>query len=197
MAIPTKTANNDFVTITTLASNSVLISSVVNVASKFAAFVGINFGRAVATALTEGVEFRLEGSMNDSTDGEWFPLAVYKTAIAAASDEAVSGTAAAGSATLAVTSVVGFAAGDLISMLNATLANSEFGRVRLVSASVITIEDNLTFTQTSSSLFDSAEFISFNVDLSAVTRMRLVTDARNTGQTVMFKAKYVLLDSIG
>jgi hypothetical protein len=198
MATITKTQATTLLALQSLASNSVVISSPVDVSTKLAATIGIHFGRRATTALTEGVEFRIEASMKSSGDGFWFPLASFKTAIATAESEAVSGTVSSGTNVITVASTTNLVAGDLVYIDNGTIANSEWGRVKsIVSNTSITIEDNLVNAQTSSTIYDQAEFLSAVIVLTAVGRIRLVADGKNTGQAVALEAYIVTADSIG
>jgi hypothetical protein len=198
MSTITKTQGTQLLALQSVASNTVVISSAQDVSTKLAATIGIHFGRRAATALTEGMEFRIEASMKSSGDGFWFPLASFKTAIAAAESEAVSGTVSSGTNVITVASTTNLVAGDLVFIDNGTIANSEWGRVKsIVSNTSITIEDNLVNPQTGATIYDQAEFYVAQIDLTAVGRIRLVCDGRNTGQAVAVQAFMVTGDSIG
>lgn len=198
MATITKTAGTSLLSLQSLASNSVVISSVADVSTKLAATVFIHFGRRAATAITEGVEFRVEASSKASANGHWYPLATIKTAVAASESEAVSGTVSSGTNVITVASTTNLVAGDVVYIDNGTIANSEWGRVKSISANTsITIEDNLVNAQTGATIYDQAEMYAVQVDLTAVTRLRVVADGRNTGQAVAVEADMVSGDSIG
>jgi hypothetical protein len=198
MATITKTQGTSLLSLQSLASNSVVISSAQDVSTKLAATVFIHFGRRAATALTEGVEFRIEASAKSSGDGFWWPLAAFKTAIAAAESEAVSGTVSAGTNVITVAATSGLVAGDLVYIDNGTIGNSEWGRVKSISTNTsITIEDNLLNAQTGATIYDQAEYFAAQIDLTAVGRIRVVADGRNTGQAVAVEALMVTGDSIG
>jgi len=198
MSTLSKTQGTSLLSLQSLASNSVVISSAVDVSTKLAATVGIHFGRRIATALTEGVEFRIEASTKSSGDGHWYPLAVFKTAIATSEAEAVSGTVASGTNVITVASTTNLVAGDKVYIDNGTIANSEWGRIKsIVGSTSITIEDNLVNAQTGATIYDQAEFYVASLDLTAVGRIRLVVDGRNTGQAVAVEAHIVTADSIG
>jgi hypothetical protein len=198
MATITKTQGTSLLSLQSVASNTVVISSAQDVSTKLAATVFIHFGRRAATALTEGMEFRVEASSKSSGDGHWYPLAVFKTAIAASETEAVSGTVSSGTNVITVASTTNLVAGDLIYIDNGTIANSEWGRIKSIATNTsVTIEDNLVNAQTSSTIYDQAEFFAAQLDLTAVGRLRLVVDGRNTGQAVAVEAHMVTGDSIG
>jgi hypothetical protein len=182
-----------------LASNSVVASAAQDVSTKLAATVFLHFGRRAAAALTEGVEFRVEGSSKASGNGHWFPLAAFKTALATSEAEAVTGTVSAGTNVVTVASTTNLVAGDIVYIDNTTIGNSEWGRIKSVNANVsITLEDNLVNAQTGATVYDQAEiFPGVQIDLTAVGRIRVVADGRNTGQAVAVEVLMVTGDSIG
>jgi hypothetical protein len=197
MATPTKTQGTAVLSLQSLASNSVVISSVVDVTTKFAATVFLHFGRRATTALTEGIEFRVEASSKSSANGHWYPIVSFKTATAAAESEAVSGTVSAGTNVVTVASTTNLVAGDLIYIDNGTIGNSEWGRIKSISTNTsVTIEDNLVNAQTGATIYDQAEMYVAQLDLSAIGRLRIVADGRNSGQAVAIEAHAVTLDSI-
>lgn len=197
MATPTKTQGTSFLSLQSVASNTVVISSAVDVSGKFAGTVFIHFGRRTASALTTGMTLRVEASSKSSGDGHWYPLAIFRSAIVAAESEAVSGTVSSGTNVITVASTTNLAAGDLIFIDNGTIANSEWGRIKsIVSNTSVTIEDNLVNAQTGATIYDQAEMFIAQLDLSAVGRIRLVADGSGTGQACSVEAHLVTLDSI-
>lgn len=189
MAAPVKTANQSLIALQSIASNVVVISSIIDVSTKLGAFVGVHFGRRATTALTAGMIFRLEGSYKTSADGHWFVIATYQTAIATAESEAVSGTVASGTNVITVAATANLVAGDIIYIDNGTIGNSEWGRIKSIVANTsVTIEDNLVNAQTGATLYDQAEIITFLVDLTSIMRLRLVADGSGTGQAVAVEA---------
>lgn len=197
MAALSKTQGTTLLALQSVASNGVVISSVIDVTTKFAGTVGIHFGRRETTALTAGMIFRLEGSTKSSGDGHWHPLATYQTAIAVAETEAVSGTVAAGSTVITVASTANLVAGDIVYIDNTTIGLSEWGRIRSISSNTsVTIEDALINAQTGSTLYDQGELITLSVDLTSVGRIRLVADGSGTGRAVAVEAIIVTGDAI-
>lgn len=197
MATITKTQGVSLLSLQSVASNTVVISSAVDVSSALAASFFIHFGRRTASALTEGMELRLEAAAKSSGNGHWFPLFVVKTNTAAAESEAVSGTVSSGTNVITVASTTNLVAGDTVYIDNGTIANSEFGRVKsIVSNTSITIEDNLVNAQTGATIYDQSEYFMGQVDLMAIGRLRLVADGRNTGQAVAVEAYLITADSI-
>lgn len=193
----TKTQSTSLLSLQSIASNTVVLSSVQDVSTKFAAFIGVHFGRRATTALTAGARVRIEGSTKSSGDGFWFPLAEFLSAIATSESEAVSGTVSSGTNVITVASTTNLVAGDMIYIDNSTIGNSEWGRIKSISANVsVTIEDNLVNAQTGSTLFDQAELYTSYLDLSAVGRIRVVADFSGTGQACAVQAFMVTADSI-
>lgn len=198
MATITKTAGTSLLSLQSVASNTVVISSAQDVSTKLAATVFIHFGRRATSALTQGMEFRVEASSKSSGDGHWYPLARVRSQITAAESEAVSGTVSSGTNVITVASTTNLTVGDLIFIDNGTIGNSEWGRIKSVSTNTsVTIEDNLLNAQTGATIYDQAEMWAIQLDLSAVGRLRLVADGSNTGQAVAVEAHMVTADSIG
>ena len=194
----TKTTQTDLLAIQSLASNSVVISSALDVSTKLAAMAYCRMGRRAATALTTGLIIRIEATPDSSGDNHWYPMAQFQSAIAAASDEAVSGTVSAGTNVITVASTTGLVAGDIIFIDNSTIGNSEWGRIKSISANVsVTIEDNLVNAQTGSTMYDQAEiYPPVLLDLAGVSRIRAVADGSGTGQAVAVNVELVTLDSL-
>ncbi len=194
----TKTDAISVLSLQSLASNSVLISSVQDVSTKFQATVLIHFGRRSNTALTAGVIFRIEGSSRASGDGYWGQLAAVQTRVAAVTSRAVNGTCASGQKVVPMTATTGQALADYVYIDNTTIANSEWGKVVVVTTNTsVTLEDNLLNAQTGSTEFPSAEVYALTVDVTAIKRLRVVVDACNTGQAVAVEVEMVTADSIG
>lgn len=198
MASITKTADISLAALASLASNSTFVGTAADVSSKLAATVFIHFGRRSASALTEGVEFRIEASSKASGNGHWFPIASFKTQLAAVESEAVSGTVSSGTATITVASTTNLTGADRIFIDNSTIANSEWGKIAsIVSNTSVTIEDNLVNAQTGSTIYEGAELFVAQLDLTAISRVRVVVDGYNTGQAVAYEVIMVTGDSIG
>ncbi len=193
-----KTVGSSLLTLQSVASNTVVLGSAIDVSTKYAAFIGMHFGRRTASVLTTGAKIRVEGSTKSSGDGFWFPLVEFQSLIAAAESEAVSGTVGSGTNVITVASTTNLTVGDMIYIDNSTIANSEWGRIIAVSTNVsVTIEDNLVNAQTGSTLYDQAEMYSASLDLSAIGRIRLVADFSGTGQACAIEAVMNTADSLG
>jgi hypothetical protein len=198
MGTPSKTPAVALITLQSVASNAVVVGTAVDVSTKLAAFIGIHIGRRATTALTTAAVIRIEASTKASGDGYWFTLFSVASDTVACENEPVSGTVSAGTAVVTVASTTNLTAGDLVYIDNGTIANSEWGRVKAISANVsITLEDALRNAQTSSQIYDRAQIIGARVDLQAVTRIRAVVDASATGQAIAVEVDAVTFDSFG
>jgi hypothetical protein len=198
MANLTKTQGTSLLSLQSVASNTVVISSAVDVSTKLAGTVYIHFGRRATTALTTGMIFRIEESSKSSGDGHWYPVATFQTAVTAAESEAVSGTVNSGTNVITVASTSNLTAGDVIFIDNGTIANSEWGRIKSISSNTsVTIEDNLVNAQTGSTIYDQAEMFVAKLDFTSTGRIRLVADGSGTGQATAVEAHLVTGDSIG
>lgn len=153
----------------------------------------IRFGRIVVTAFTAGVNFRVEASAK-SSGNQWNPLTVLTTNIGSSvADEAVSGTCAADQPVILMASTTGFVVGDIVYIDNTTTLNSEWGRIKAVSANVsITLEDNLENAQTGSTVYDQGELYSpILLNVSAYSRIQVFVDGSGAGQNFAVEVKAV------
>jgi hypothetical protein len=193
----TKTVGTSVISLQSNAASTVLVSSVISFANKLAATLFIHFGRRAATAAGAGVNIRVEASSKASLDGHWYPVAIFTTAFAAAEGEAVTGTVASGQKVITCASTTNLAAGDIIYIDNGTIANSEWHRIKSISANVsVTIEDNLLNAQTSATMYDTAEMYVCQLDLTAISRLRVVIDGSLFTQACAIEIDMVSGDSI-
>lgn len=202
MASITKTAGIDLLTLQSVSASSVLQQGTpTDVSTKLGGTVFISFGRLAATAAGAGVNIRIEASAEDSGDSDWYPLAVFTTAYAAVEAEDMTATEPVGETVLAVASTTNLTAGDVIFIENATIGNSEWHRIKAISAGAsVTIEEvsGLAFQQTNTSnIFDGAEHFVAQLSFVAIKRIRVVADGSLFTQAFAIKAKMVTGDSIG
>lgn len=197
MAGPSKTVGTSLLAIQTIATATVAVGSAVDVSTKFSGCAYVQFGRTVATALTNAARFRIEASASATLDGQWYPMYEWISDVTAAiSVSATAGAAGAKSITVTNTNYV---LGDKIFCQNGTLANSEFVRlVTKTSSTSINVEDNLVNAQTTSVITSKAEWWAIPLDLSGVGRIRLVVGAYGpvTGQTTVAAGTLTTLDTI-
>lgn len=199
MATITKTAGTSVLSLQSNAASTVLISSAQDVSTKLAAMIYVWFGRRSATAAGAGCNIRIEGSAESSGDKSWAPLATFTTTFAACEAEAVSGTVNSGQKVITVASTTNLVIGDIIYIDNGTIGNSEWHRIKsIVTNTSVTVEDDLANAQTSSTIYDSAEiFTPVQLDLSAISRLRIVVDGASFTQAHAVKVLMVTGDSIG
>lgn len=194
----TKTVGTNVMPLQTVAASSVAISSTISVASKLSAKFYIHFGREAATAAGAGVNIRIESSSKSSGDGHWYTEVPFTTNFAAVSDEAVSGTEAAGQTVISVASTTGLTAGDIVFFFNSTVGNSEWHRVKsIVTNTSITLEDALVNAQTGSTIYDGAEMFVAQLDLTAGSRYRVVADGSLFTQAFAIEVDMITWDSVG
>lgn len=181
-----------------LASNSVVKSSVISVTTALAVTLFLHFGRRSNTALTTTVTFRVEVSSHSSGDGHWWPKATFTSKIAAVTSQAVSGTCSSGQNVVAMSSTTGMTVGDIVYIDNGTIANSEWHRIKVVTSNTsITLEDNLVSAQTGSTVYPAGEMWSADIDCATYGRVRVVVDGSGSGQAVALEVDAVTADSIG
>lgn len=192
-----KTAAGTLLALQSVAASSVVISSPLDVSGKMGGIVFVRFGRRSATAAGASANLRLEASFSASVDNSWFPFAIFSTGFAACESEAVNGTVNSGTNVVTVASTTNLAPPDIIFIDNGTIANSEWGRIKAISANVsVTIEDNLVNAQTGSTLYDSAEIYSPVQIPKEAMRIRLVADGSLFTQAFAVEARYETIDSL-
>lgn len=181
-----------------LAADTTVVSTVLDVATLIAASIFFRFGRTVTTALTRGTQFLVEGSWKSTGDADWGVLggAQFISNIATSADEAVSGTCNAGQKVIAMASTTGFTVGMLVFIKNGTFGNSEFGFIAKVDANTsITLVDNLVNAQTGSTVYEAQRFTAIDLSLQGAKRIRLV--AIGGTQATAVEAQIITCDSIG
>jgi len=196
MASFTKTVQTALLAIQSVAASSVAASSAFDMSGKMGGLVYVRFGRRAATAAGAGVNIRVEASKAASGDNSWFPIAIFTTAFAAAADEAVNGTVAAGATAITMASTTGFTAGDVIFIYNTTIGNSEWARVKSISANVsVTVEDALVNAATGATCYDSAEIFPPVAIPEQTIRVRVVADGSLFTQAFAIEAALTTVDS--
>ena len=196
----TKTVGTSVMALQTVSASSVATSSVVSTANKLGATIFIHFGREAVTAAGVGVNIRIEASSKASLNGHWYPLATFTTGFATCETEALTATEPAGETVVAVGSTTNLTAGELIFIFNTTIGSSEWHRIKSVSPGVsVTLEDGLLFEQTAaaSDIFDLAEMFVAQLDLTSVSRLRVVADGSLFTQAFAIEVDMISWDSVG
>lgn len=164
------------------------ISSVADTTNVSSVSIFMHLGRIVATAFTAGVNFRIEASHRLSGDDQWHTITTFTSALGSsvAATTASVATSLAGQNVITVASTTGFAVGNYIYIENATIGNSEWARVTIVTGGVngtLTLEDNLTYDQQVGAIVtNQAEQYYALIDTTTFTRLRVVIDGSGAGQ---------------
>lgn len=161
----------------------VKMSSELDTTNLLSTSIFIHLGRLVTNAFTTGVNFRIEASAAISGDGQWYPVTIFTSALGTNVGSQAVGAALAGQNILPIGATANFVVGDIVYISNAIEANDEFGRITTVTLNTsITLEDNLLFTQTGSTVISKAEMYYALIDTSAIARLRIVVDGSGAGQ---------------
>ena len=198
-----KTAAQALLAHTQQATATITVGSAIDVSTKIGpATAFVKLGRTAATALSNQVKFRIEGSAKTSGNDEWVPIYEWTTlnGTTAASSTTVNDAAFnAGDTTFTVTSATGLAAGDILYLRETgTPANSEWVRIASMSGTTVTLEEAVTRNHTNGiNVADTAELMSVQLDMSGQVRVRLVVDTASgaSGTTVDVIAWLVTADS--
>lgn len=200
----TKTAAQALLAHTQQATATITVGSPIDVSTKLGpASAFVKMGRTVATALSNQVKFRIEGSAKTSGNDEWVPIDEWTsqfgtTAASASTVNDASFNSADTSFT--ITSATGFAAGDQIYLRETgTPGNSEWARVLSVVSTTVTMEEAVTRSHTNGiAVTDLAETFFRPLDLAGMVRVRLVVDSASAaaGQTVDVIGWLVTMDSL-
>lgn len=200
---PVKTQAGVLLAHTQVATAVMTLGSAIDVSGKFAGHFSVSMGRTVATALTNEVSFIIEASAKSSGNDEWYPLYQWTSLSGktASSSTTVNDAAfAASDTTFVVTSAAVIIAGDNLYLRETgTPANSEWVTVLSMSGTTVTLREAVTRGHTNGiNVADLAERFSFDLDLSACGRIRLVVDTATaaSGQTVDVIAWITTFDSI-
>ena len=199
---PVKTQGTALLALTQQATATITVGSAVDVSGKLAVKVFVKMGRTVSTALTNEVKFRLEASAKSSGNDEWVPLIQWTSATGktTCNSTTLNGATTAGNTTTLLTSGTGFSAGAYVYIRETgTPANSEWSRVASLSTNTPTWEEAQTRNHTTGiAATNLAESFAWDVDVSAVGRIRLVVDTASaaSGSTVDVIGWMTTLDSV-
>lgn len=199
-----KTSGTALLAHTQQATATITIGSPVDVSSKLGpATAFVKMGRTVATALSNQVKFRIEGSAKTSGNDEWVPLVEWTSQFgttAASASTVNDGAFNSADTSFTITSATGFAAGDQIYLRETgTPGNSEWARVSGVVSTTVSLEEAVTRSHTNGiAVTDLAESFSIPLDLAGQVRIRLVVDTASaaSGQTVDVIGWLVTMDSL-
>jgi hypothetical protein len=200
---PTKTAGTALLAHTQQATATVTVGSAVDVSGKLLGRIYAKLGRSATTAFTNEMTFRLEASAKASGNDEWFPILTWRSGFgktAAVAPTVNDASFNAGDTSFTISSATSIVAGSLLYFRETgTPANSEWCRVAGVSGTTITLEEATTRNHTNGiTVTNLAEYFSWDVDLSALSRIRLVVDSASaaSGVTADVIAWLTTLDSV-
>lgn len=197
-----KTQGTSLIAWQDIATTNVVVGSAVDVSTKLAATVLAFLGRnPAAGAFTVGwPNIRIEVSAKSSGTDAWVPAAIFQPVIGATlANTTLNGAVLANASSFVVTANTNLAAGDLVFLGHTTTpANYELVRVKSVSGTTITPEENVTNAHdTTAVVTDQAEVYIAQIDLTAVGRIRAVVDNLNSGRTIAVQVLMVTGDSVG
>jgi hypothetical protein len=196
--VPTKTVQTALIAWQDIASAAQVISSAFNGASIWAAAVAIRIARRTGTAFTAGwPNIRLEASFATSGNNTWIPLYTYQPLVGASIvNTTLNGAITANASTFVVTATTNMAIGDLLFLGDPSTANYEIVRIKSISGTTITPEENVVNAHATAALVtDQAEVVFPLLDLSTYVRLRCVADNAGSGQAISVEVQLITFDS--
>lgn len=199
MASLTKTVQTELKAITNVAANGQSISSVFDADSRIAGNIFIDCSPEATN--TNGTEFRIETSQKASGNDTWVLYRSIISTIATVNSSAPDATEPIGETVIAEATTTNLASGQIVFFKNATLGNSEWGRIVAFTASTsFTLLDGLTYEQSATSTwYNRGERFIIPVDFTSVRRIRVVCNNNyvNAGGVAMnWRAALITCDSI-
>jgi hypothetical protein len=196
MMPPTKVLTHPDAIIATTASAEVVIGTAADISAAYYATLNILQGIAHTTPATIGFSALVQVS-SETSGPEWVNLYTMGGDIGTASDEAVSGTCASGQAVIGMASTTGFTVGDFVFIRNSTLANSEWGYVKAVTANTsITLADNLVNAQTGSTVYDLASYRTLEIPALGYNRVRVIYTAPTGPTASVFETELICVTAL-
>lgn len=194
----TKTIGTSHIAWQSLATATPLFGPAITTTNLIAICFGVAMGRAGGTAFTTSPQLMIEVPYSSGEDSWRYYDTVNFGLGASIANTTLNGAVSAGAGSCTVTSATNIAAGDLLYLGHTTDSTKyEIVRVKSVSGTTVTFEENCVYAHDSGALVtDQAEHYSLGpYDLSAFARVRAVV--RNySGQTAYFRVLYNTLDSI-
>jgi len=176
-----KTIQTELLAITKVAADGQQKSSVLALVDVKKVAILIDHGRTATTAfVVAGTEYRVEVSEKATGDDTWRTVASAVCGIATASEITAAGAEAAGQ-TLIACGDPEPAVNDVVFWENATLGNSEWGKVvARVDNTSFTLQDGLTNAQaTAKKIYNKGEHFVLLLDVEAYTRLRVIVNNNN------------------
>jgi len=176
--------------------NSVYGADITPTAGSLWATVHMSHALIEATANTNPGSFYVQTSLEGAgVEDAWVTVAQFTVSNATPGDEALDAQEVAGTAVIAVTLTAGFVADDVIYITDDTADNnSEWHKIdKVVTDTSIDLVDDLDFQkEIGDVIFSDAEHFSMKLDLSGVTKWRVIYKAEGaTGADVAVRARYI------
>lgn len=188
---PSKTQDQTLVAWQDIATANVVVGSALDVSLAFAAAIAIRIARRSGTAFSLGSPtVRLEGSNKSSGNDQWIPLFPVTPAVGSSIvNTTLNGAVSAGASSFVVTANTNIGAGDVLFLGDSSTANYELVRVKSVSGTTITPEENVTFAHANAAIVtDQAEVFFPAIDLAPYGRVRAVIE-NYSGQSISAQVK--------
>lgn len=177
-------------------TNTTIISSNINVATKGAAAFSIKLGRESGSAFTAGwPNVRIEA---DGGDG-FIPLYTYQMQLGASlANTTLNAQANTNDTSIAVNSASNISAGDVLFIGASGAGSYEIVRVKAVVSSTVYLEEALRQVHAvNSQVTDQGEMAFPALDVTPYQTLRVVIDNANSGQTIAAEVGCVTFDSMG
>lgn len=195
---PNKTVGTSLLAWQDVATANVVVGSALDVSTKYAIACQIRIGRRSGTAFTSGwPNIRIEGSVKSSGTDHWTPLYSIAPALGTSiANTTLNGAVSANASTFVVTSATNIAAGDILFLGDTSTTNYELVRVKSLSGTTITPEENVTNAHANAAICtDQAEMYFPSFDLGPYSRIRAVCDNANSGQSISVEVLCTTFDS--
>lgn len=198
MATPSKTAQTDLLAWQDVSTANTPVGSSLDVSGKFEIGIRIAVGRRSGTAFTSPwPEVRIEGSPKASGTHYFATIFPFVPNIGASiANTTLNGAVSAGASSFVVSSATNIAAGDILFLGDSSTSNYEIVRVKSVSGTTITPEENIVNAHANGAIVtDQAETFIGAFDVSAYSRVRAVC-ANHSGQSISVEVNVMTLDSV-
>ena|SRR3972149_6176358 len=196
--IPRKTITAELLSITKVAANAQQKSSELDLTNIRDLLLIIHHGRTAVTAFVgAGTEYIVQVSAKASGDDTWTDIASIVAEIALATAITADGAEAAGQTVIEIGANTP-AVGDIVFWENATLANSEWGKVVAISAGVtFTLLDGLTNAQAAAQLiYNKGKVYALNLSTRSAKRLRVIVNNANGSTNVQIACRISALTEV-
>ncbi len=183
-----------------VASLAITVGSALDVSTMFEVAVIGRIGRRTGTAFTIGwPNVRIEGSVKASGNNSWAPLFTYQPPVGGTIvNTTLNGAVSANAATFIVTSGSNIAAGDILFLGDSSAANYEIVRVKSISSTTVTPEENVVNAHANAAIVtDQADIFTAVLGITSYQRIRAVVDNAGSGQDISVEVLCGSLDSVG